>query len=92
MGGVFWAPDPEGAEIEGAGEMEGFSARKVTAGTEGLELGLIFAVSVWLRVDFVDVDIESTTGLLRVCVGGRGCCRGGGGGGGGAGAEGFTDL
>lgn len=89
---MFWTPDPEGAEIEGAGETVGLSTRKVTAGTEDLELGLIFVVSDWLRVDFVDVDIESTTGLLRVCVGGRGCCRGGGGGGGRAGAEGFTDL
>lgn len=69
--GVCWAPDPEGAEREGAGETEGLSARAVAAGTGGLALGLILEASVWLKVDFVDVDMESTTGLLRVCGGVR---------------------
>lgn len=93
VGGVCWAPDPEGAEREGAGEAEGLSARVVAAGAGGLALGLILEASVWQRVDLVGVDMESTRGLLMVCVGMRCCCRGGGGGGGaGAGAEGFTDL
>lgn len=92
LGGVCWIPDAEGAEREEAGETGGLSARAVTAGTGGLGLGLILETSVWLSVDLVGVDIESTTGLLRGCVGVRCCCRGGGGGGGGGGVDGFTDL
>lgn len=71
--GVCWPPDPDGTERDGAGETEGLSTRVVTAGAGGLMAGLSLETSVWLRVDLVVVDMESTTGLLRVCVGVR-CC------------------